>query len=961
MPETPFESGNAVIAGNETIPESPFLGTHPIGVALIDANGDIFSRNKAWSHPGGSHPLQNALFGSERIDFGNGKENPSSDDSTLEWGKAAHGIRSVLDGQTSQFSLDYPIRSFPESRWFRLEVTPIGDHPTGDRPVDAAVLVHIDVTNRKGAEMKQYADGERYRRQRNALVAFAGGSVLKGADPAEKIRWLTETAANTLGVARASVWRYNSDRSAICCVDLYEVEPGRHTSGMELAAADYPNYFRALSQLEVIAAEDAARDHRTGEFSENYLRPLGISAMLDAPIHLGGLEEGVLCHEHIGRPRCWMPDEEAFAVATANLVSLVLEEAERKEAEVRQRQSEAGRRGVWESSLDSIVSMDQRGLIVDFNPAAEHMFGRSRADAVGRPLAEVMIPAALIRQHNEGFQRYLATGEARVLGRRIEVNAARADGTEFPVEMAIIIAGDPSNPLFIGTIRDISARKAAEGKIREQAALLDLARDAILVRDLSHRILFWNQSAERLYGWNATEAVGAFEYDLIGHDAESLEAALADLMVKGEWTGEVQQETRDGRRLTVESRLSLVLDDEGKPGSILAINHDVTERREIEAQYLRAQRMDCVGTLAGGIAHDLNNVLSPIMMSIDLLKMRESNPASIGILTALESSAKRGADIVRQVLTFARGVEGRKLPVRIDELVREIEKLARETFPKSISVASELPGDLRTVRGDPTQIHQVLLNLCINARDALPFGGLLSLRAGNVEVDEQYSRMIPGATPGLFVKISVEDNGIGMTQEVAARIYEPFFTTKEPGSGTGLGLSTSLSIVRDHGGFLRLDTEEGRGTRFDVYFPAEPESVEKPESSPEVKLPRGSGETILLVDDEPGIREITGATLIAFGYRVITAADGAEAVSLYASRRDDIDLVLTDMMMPGMDGLAGIQVLLRMNPELKIIAASGLCARNTVTEALSAGVRRFLPKPFPTSTLLVALREVLEG
>jgi len=932
----------------------PALDAFPVGVALIGSNGAILSKNQAWGNLGESDPFHNAFFGSDRVNLEGSDE--GSGDFPSDSGKAADGIRAVLNGESPQFCLDYPVHSSLESRWYRLIATAMGESP-----VEAATLLHFDVTNRKGAELRQRADERRYRRQRNALVAFAGGGALKSGDMADKIRWLTETAAETLGVARASVWRYNADRSAIRCVDLYERELDRHSSEMELAAAEYPAYFRALAHLEVIAAEDANRDPRTFEFSEQYLRPLGITSMLDAPIHLGGLEDGVLCHEHIGEPRRWMPDEEAFAVAVANLVSLVLEEAERKGAETRQRQSEASKRAVWESSLDSIVAMDRHGLIVEFNPAAERMFGRSRSDAVGRLLAEVMIPPALREQHSEGFQRYLATGEGRLLGKRIEVQATKADGTEFPVELAIVVSGDRPNPLFIGTIRDITARRKAEEKIREQAALLDRAHDAILVRDLSHRILYWNPSAERLYGWSAAEAVGAFEHDLIGHDAESLEAAFADLMVTGEWAGEVQQETRDGRRLTVESRWSLVRDGEGNPKSILAINNDVTERKKIEAQYLRAQRMDSVGTLAGGIAHDLNNVLSPIMMSIDLLKMQETNPRSLEILSAIESSAKRGADMVRQVLTFARGVEGRRQPVRVENLLREVEKIAGDTFPKSITVRSSYPSDLGMVRGDPTQLHQVLLNLCVNARDALPTGGEISLRARNLDVDEQYSGMIPDVDPGSYVRISVEDNGSGMAPEVTARLFEPFFTTKEPGAGTGLGLSTSLSIIKSHGGFIRVYTEEGKGTRFDVYFPAEAADARHGEPSPVEEPPRGGGETVLLVDDEASIREITQQTLTAFGYRVVTASDGAEAASIYARRREEIDLVLTDMMMPLMDGLATIRVLLRINPELRIIAASGLSGNNTAAEAITAGVKQFIPKPYTAGTLLVALREVLDG
>lgn len=806
-------------------PSGGGVSTCPVGVALIGSNGSIILKNKDWMHPDESNSFQDALFDSEQINLGTWGDYPGA--FAVDMVHAAREILAVLNGKSSQFFLDYPIDGSQTSRWYRLKVTPMGDKPGG-----AAVFLHYEITNRSGADLIQLADDERYRRQRNALMAFAGSKALKSADPAGKIRGLTETAAKTLGVARSGVWLYNSDKSAIRCMDLYDAEADRHSSGMELVAADYPAYFRALAQGTSIAVEDARRDPRTVEFLESYLRPFDITSMLEAPIHRDGLHHGVLCHGHIGAPRRWTPDEETFAVAAGNLVSLVLEEAKHEEA---------------------------------------------------------------------------------------------------------------------------------EGRIRDQAVLLDRVPDAILVRDLNHRILYWNQSAERLYGWKATEAVGALENDLIGHDAELQEAAFDDLMENGEWAGEVQQETRDGKLLKVESRLSLVRDDHGIPKSIIAINNDVTEVRRMEAQYLRAQRMESMGTLAGGIAHDLNNVLSPITMSVDLLKMRETNPESLKVLSAIESSAKRGADIVRQVLTFARGVEGEMLPVAMDDLIAEVIKFATETFPKKITVRSDIASDLPTVRGDATRLHQVLLNLCVNARDALPSGGEISISACNMDIDDHDSGMAAEVAPGPYIKISVEDNGIGMSAEVTAKLFEPFFTTKKLGAGTGLGLSTSLLIIKSHGGFVRVYSEEGKGTCFNIYFPTERGTAVKKTDSPLVDRPRGNGETILLIDDEASIREIIQNILTAFGYRVVTACDGAEAARIYLRLRDKIDLVITDLMMPSMDGLSIIRVLLRMDPELRIIAASGLCAKNTVDDAVNAGAKQFICKPYTVGTLLVALREVLKA
>jgi PAS domain S-box-containing protein len=502
-------------------------------------------------------------------------------------------------------------------------------------------------------------------------------------------------------------------------------------------------------------------------------------------------------------------------------------------------------------------------------------------------------------------------------------------------------------------------RQKTDAKLREQATLLDKAQDAILVRDLNHKILYWNRSAERLYGWTAEEAVGCSAHDLIYHEAALLDATLKVLMAEGEWIGEVQQFNKGGKSLTVEARLSLVRDEQGNPKAVLAINTDVTERKKIEAQYLRAQRMESIGTLAGGIAHDLNNVLAPIMMSIELLKMQEQNPMRLNVLTTIEGSAKRGADMVKQVLSFARGVEGQQLQLQVGHLLHEIKKIANETFLKNIQVSCDVPAELWVVKGDPTQLHQVLLNLCVNARDAMPDGGRITLTAKNLMIDEQYAGMNIEAKPGPHVCIQVEDNGTGMPPEVTERIFEPFFTTKELGKGTGLGLSTTIAIIKSHGGFVRVYSEVGMGTRFHIYLPAQTEpGVVGPEAA-EPDLPRGNGELVLVIDDEAAVRQITRQTLEAFGYRVLLASDGVEATTIYATRQQEIDVVLTDMMMPLMDGPTTIMVLLRMKPELRIIAASGLNANGMVAKATSAGVKHFIPKPYTAETLLKTIREVL--
>ena len=497
--------------------------------------------------------------------------------------------------------------------------------------------------------------------------------------------------------------------------------------------------------------------------------------------------------------------------------------------------------------------------------------------------------------------------------------------------------------------------------LREQASLLDLAQDAILVRDLDHRVLYWNRSAERLYGWSAGEVMGRSVQGLLSRDPAPFLEAVAITVAKGEWAGELEQVTRDGTMIAIEGRWTLVRDDDGKPKSILSINTDITQRQQLEQQYLRAQRMECIGTLAGGIAHDLNNVLAPILMSIEMLQADEGDRERLEILSTIEGSAKRGAAMVRQVLSFARGMEGQRVEVRLPQVVGDLGRIVRDTFPKNIEFEERLSPDLWAIQADPTQIHQVLINLCVNARDAMPAGGRITIRAENYLVDGQYAAANLEAHAGPYVMIAIEDTGTGIPKGIIDKIFDPFFTTKDLGKGTGLGLATSMAIVKSHGGFIRVDGGSGAGARFGLYLPAHAAALIAAAPDPLSRLPRGKGESILVVDDEEPIRSITRQTLEAFGYHVLLAADGAEAVAIYAQHQGNIDVVLTDMMMPVMDGAATIEALTRMNPRVRIIGASGLAAEGHGLKAAADALIHFLPKPYTAATLLTAIRSALDA
>lgn len=612
------------------------------------------------------------------------------------------------------------------------------------------------------------------------------------------------------------------------------------------------------------------------------------------------------------------------------------------------------------SAMDAIITVDDEQRITLFNAAAEKMFQWPAERALGQPINR-FIPERFRAAHRKHIPEFGATQVTRrsmaALG---TVYGLRTNGEEFPIEASISQIETHGKNFYTVIIRDITHRKQVEEQLREQAALLDHAQDAILVRDLDDRILYWNQSAERIYGWTAAEVLGKDVREVMyKQSAREFEKALKALKEGGEWTGELHHTTKDGREIIAESRLTMVYDEAGNPKSVLAINTDITDKKKLETQFLRAQRMESLGTLAGGISHDLNNILAPILMAVELLQRRTNDPDSQQILKTLLINAERGADIVKQVLSFARGFSGERITLQPTHLVKEIAKILKETLPKSIAVYLDIKDGIWPISGDATQIHQVLMNLCVNARDAMPAGGTLTIRLENANLDDNYARMHLEAKPGRYVIITVGDTGTGIPSHIIDKIFEPFFTTKEPGKGTGLGLSTVSGIVRGLGGFVNVYSELNKGTQFRIFFPgltiAALEQAE--EDSPD--LPYGHGEMVLVVDDEAAIREVTRRTLEAFNYSVMTANDGTEAIALYAQNREVIRVVLTDMMMPYLDGPATIRALKKINPEIKIIASSGLTDNGRSIEAFGPNVKRFLSKPYTADKLLRTLAEVI--
>jgi PAS domain S-box-containing protein len=630
------------------------------------------------------------------------------------------------------------------------------------------------------------------------------------------------------------------------------------------------------------------------------------------------------------------------------LVAVVRDITERKQMESRFRR-------LVDSNVQGVIFWNTNGIVTGANDAFLRLTGYTQENVAGGDVSWAeMTPPELAARDQIALKELASTG---VCG-SFEKEFICKDGSRVPVLVGAAMFEDNPNEGLCFVV-DLTERKRLEARYRR---LVDSNAQGVMFWKETGEIVGGNEAFLRLVGYTREDLeAGRIDWKAMtppeyhAADQRALEELAAGSVLKPlekEWI------RKDGSRVPILLGAA-IFEDNPNEGVCFAL--DLSERKKLEQQFLRAQRMESIGTLAGGVAHDLNNILAPIMMSIAILKSTSDSPQTREILDTLEVSAQRGADIVRQVLSFARGMEGQRVEIQSKHLLKDMENIIRDTFPKDVEMRFSIPNDTWPILGDPTQVHQILLNLCVNARDAMPNGGKLTIGVENTTLDEHYAAMNIQAKPGRYVKICVTDSGTGIPQNIIDKIFEPFFTTKELNKGTGLGLSTVMAIVKSHEGVVNVYSIPGKGTTFNVYLPAaETSSEAHTKKSEQVNLPRGNGETILVVDDEASILTITRQTLQAFGYLVLMAKDGAEAVAIYAERKNEIAVVLTDMMMPVMDGSSVIRVLTRINPAIKIIAASGLAANGSGNPNPGTRIKHFLTKPYTAETLLKTLRAILE-
>ncbi|HYE30793.1 MAG TPA: PAS domain S-box protein [Methylomirabilota bacterium] len=622
-------------------------------------------------------------------------------------------------------------------------------------------------------------------------------------------------------------------------------------------------------------------------------------------------------------------------------------------------------RALIESTTDIVSLLDENGVVRYESPAVERLLGWTPAELVGTCAFDLI--------HPDDFGRVVEVFRTNIPNQgaiaSVEYRFRHKTGAWRVMEsVAKNLLQDPAIGAVVVNSRDNTERKRTEEALKRSEERFRHAtratREIIWERDFQTGKIWWSEAMAERAKYSANEVGASVEWwraRIHPEDAERVARELEVVTARQEtrWSSEYRFRARDGAYLTVLDQGYLIYDGEGKPLRMIGAMKDITEKREMEARFLRAQRMESIGTLAGGIAHDLNNVLAPILMGIELFRMDGPTPQQENLLSTMESSAKRGADLVRQVLSFARGMDGKRLPLNPAHLGAEVKKIVKETFPKDILFAMESPKDLWCVQGDPTQLHQVLMNLCVNARDAMPHGGSLTVSFQNVTLDKVFSEMCADAKPGPYVEIKVRDTGTGIPQSIRDRIFDPFFTTKDIGKGTGLGLSTTLAIIKSHGGFLNFTSEVGKGTTFSLCIPANPAEKTEAAEDQTPALRSGNGEVVLIVDDEQAIRDVMRKALETSGYRVLSASNGAEAIAVYAEHSREVAAVITDMLMPIMDGSATVTALRAINPALKIIVSTGQQSKEWNGRARLAGVNRVIPKPYTAHALLGTVNDVL--
>ncbi len=621
-------------------------------------------------------------------------------------------------------------------------------------------------------------------------------------------------------------------------------------------------------------------------------------------------------------------------------------------------------RDAFENTGTAMVVLEEDGTVLLVNQAFERLSGFKREEVEGKKRWEDFVAQEDLERMRE--YRRLRMKDPRLAPRKYEFHFVDRSGEERPV--LATVERIPGTERIVASLLDVTPFKELQAALEESEtrywALVEASRDAILLLDPQRHIITCNAAFEELFGWRRDELVGQ-SVRIIHPSEESFremgERAYLDIERYGFFRTEWTLKRRDGSLIPVETVTSALRRPDGTPAGYVAVIRDISERRRLQEQAERVQRLEALGQLAGGIAHDFGNVLTSIggFVEMALKKLPEGDPLR-KFLEPIRQSAQGAVGLIRKLLFFGRQQPIQRVPLDLNQSIEEAVEVLSRLLGEDISLELQLEPKLWAVEGDPSAIRQVITNLLVNARDAMPEGGKITIKTENVHVDERRSKEQREARPGDFVRLSVEDTGVGMEKEVMDRIFEPFFTTKEAGRGTGLGLSVVYGIVKEHGGWIDVESTPGRGSIFTVYFPSRGTTVHEGEEGGPSEESKGRGERVLVVEDEEGVRRFTAVALQERGYEVVEASRGEEALELFDREGGEFDLLFTDVVLPDLSGVEVARRLLERKPELKVILTSGYVGEKARWQEIKEKGFRLLHKPYSLSDLLRTVREALK-
>jgi PAS domain S-box-containing protein len=851
------------------------------------------------------------------------------------------------DDVVSNFEFEV-LRADGRTMWVRENVRAVRD--------ERGVLLYLEGTVE---DVSNLWWGEQRRRLQYALARVLGDATTVAEARPQILSTICKSLEWDIGLA----WEVQ-DGEQLCAVEMWRA-PGLPSDELELALP-HMGYHRGQrlagevwesGEPKWIADLNAEPAYANGEI----VLACGMSSVFAIPIAVNGEIQQVL---EFFSPRITLPDPELLQTL-GSISSQLGHLVERKRAEEALRKSEMRKAAILRSALDCIVTFDLDGKITEFNPAAERAFGYAQQEALGREMASLIIPETLRETHRRGLAIYNATSSGSTQGRRMELVAMRADGSEFPVELAISRILIDGKPMFTAYLRDITERQEAERITSELAAVVAHSNDAIVGCTIEGKIVSWNVGAERVYGYPAEEVIGRPLDILIPPDRLDEFPQALTAVKRGDSLAnyETFRLRKDGRRISVSLTESPIRSERGRVTGLSSIARDITERKRLEEELLQSQKMDAVGRLAGGIAHDFNNILTAILGYSDLIIGQvDERQWMYKHLTEIRKAADFAASLTHQLLAFSRRQPLFLRVFSINDSVKNMQKMLQRVIGEHIQIHTQLKAEVGRLKADPSQLEQVLLNLCVNARDAMPKGGSITIHTTDVTyfLDDLYS--VNEMPAGEYVKLTVTDTGTGMSDEVKKHIFEPFFTTKEKGQGTGLGLATCYGIVKQSGGYLTVDSVVDVGTTFSIYLPRVDETGEKSSTRKEVGQLPGGHETVLYVEDEITVRSLTAHVLRRLGYTVLEAASGKQARDAVENHNGhEVHLLFSDVVLPDAGGSELADwIRSTRNGRTKLLFTSGYVDESILRRhGLDVGTA-FLQKPFTPADLAKKVREVLD-